>query len=113
MLRRYRTMALVGVLGIVGLANLECVALEWSNWLPRCHAVPAPRSPDSPPHYVTSPPGSEFYPQFSSTCYPPYGRLSAVPAYNYGYFGARSKPVCVTHRGYFGDLMQWTTPRGF
>ena len=32
-----------------------------------------------------------------------------VPSYNWGYFGARHGPTCVssTHRGYYHDYCQW------
>ncbi len=73
----------------------------------------SPQSSDSPKHYVTSPPGSDFYPQYRPYVYPPYVKPAGVPSYSYGYFGARYHPEYVSHTGYYGDLMQWSTPHGF
>ena len=60
------------------------------------------------PHFLANPPGAWFYP-----VQPPHGQASPVPAYPWGYFGARSKPVLVNQPGYYRDFRQTIYPRGF
>lgn len=41
--------------------------------------------------------------------YNPYARQlrSAVPTFNWGHFGARSRPSCSWHAGYYARYVQW------
>lgn len=111
---RLRVHAMVWLATIaMAIAGGPCWAGDALGLLPRRSPVASPQSSDSPKNYVTSPPGSEFYPQYRPYVYPPYVRPSGVSSYSYGYFGARYHPQYVTHSGYYGDVMQWSTPRGF
>jgi len=69
--------------------------------------------PSAPAGRVCDAPGSNFYPDYRPSRYPPYGQVTPAPAYAWGYFGARSKPYNVVHRGYFGDFSRRIYPRGF
>lgn len=69
--------------------------------------------PTSPAGRVCDAPGSNFYPDYRPAHYPPYGQVTPAPAYAWGYFGARSKPFDVTHRGYYSDFSRTMHPRGF
>lgn len=67
--------------------------------------------PGIPPHFMANPPGATFYPDSRPGLYPPHGRVTAVPAYPWGYFGARSKPFVVNQYGYYRDYRQTIYPR--
>lgn len=68
--------------------------------------------PGIPPHFLADRPGAWFYPD-SRQLYPPQAQISSVPAYPWGYFGARSKQFLVDQPGYYGDFRQTISPRGF
>jgi len=92
----WRRIARAGVGGAVLLALLAAgpaMAIDWRT-LANERVIPA-----SPRHYIAAPPGSEFYPQ-----YPMRPPTMGTPAYQWGYFGARSSPVTVRHQGYCGDV---------
>jgi hypothetical protein len=100
-----QTIAMLLLCGTCGAGDLGPQQSYWP--------IRSPQAADSPKRYVTSPPGSDFYPQYRPYVYPPYVKPAAVSSYSYGYFGARYHPTYVLHSGYYGDLMQWSTPRGF
>ena len=62
-------------------------------------------------HFMTDPPGAAFYPQYVPGPYPPYMPITGTPAYQWGYFGARSKPNANSHGGFYNDKTDWYTPR--
>lgn len=103
----------LGIIIAIGNIGGPCWAGDLSGAPSRYWPIASPQSADSPKRYVTSPPGSTFYPQYRPYVYPPYVKPSGVSSYAYGYFGARYRPQYVSHTGYYGDLMQWSTPRGF
>jgi hypothetical protein len=69
--------------------------------------------PSAPKGRVCDQPGANFYPDYQPRQYPPYGKVTAAPAYAWGYFGARSQPFTVNHSGYYRDRSQTVFPRGF
>jgi len=78
-------------------------AQEFGGWYRR------PRStPPTPQHFMSNPPGSEFYPQYAAP-----GPVVAVPSYQWGYFGARSKSSAYDHYGIYGDRTTTVFPRGY
>ena len=64
-------------------------------------------------HFIPSAPGSTFYPAYVSGPYPPYASPAPVASFNWGYFGARQRPVYMSHVGYYGEPTQTIYPRGF
>lgn len=70
---------------------------------------------NGPPHYPPTenryahvPPGHErFYAQ-PVPAYPWLDRGLNVPTYNWGYFGARTRPNVVEQHGYYDDYRQWS-----
>lgn len=61
--------------------------------------------------FMTDPPGSAFHPQYLPGPYPPYMHAQGVPAFNWGYFGARSRRVGLAHSDYYGEASDWFYPR--
>jgi len=53
-------------------------------------------------HFVSAPPGAFFHPQTVPSPHPPGAGSVPVPAFNWGYFGARSEPRVSAHRTYGG-----------
>jgi hypothetical protein len=41
------------------------------------------------------------------------GYMRGVTSYDWGYFGAQPGPMCVRHRGYYGDYTQWSWRPGY
>ena len=64
------------------------------------------------PGMAAAPPGPHRYPEYN-VCGPWYGYGFGVPTYNWGYFGARYRPACICHKGYYGTLSQWGYRRGY
>jgi hypothetical protein len=64
-------------------------------------------------HFIGSPPGSQMYPEKVGVTYPPYGPMQAVPTYDWGFFGARSKTSHWNQSEYFGDNHSISVPRSF
>lgn len=62
-------------------------------------------------YFMTNPPGSAFYPQYASGPYPPNMPITGTPAFQWGYFGARSKPNHYGHSGFHHDVTDWFLPR--
>jgi hypothetical protein len=62
-------------------------------------------------HFMTDPPGAAFYPQYVPGPYPPHMPITGTPAYQWGYFGARSKTNAYPHWGFHSDKTDWYTPR--
>ena len=52
-----------------------------------------------------------WYPQYQ-TFAPQENYGGGVPTYAYGYFGAKVHSAHGWHRGYYGDLYEWTPLRG-
>jgi len=74
-----------------------------------------PHSPErlgNPTGFSAGPPAPYRYQQYS-THYPWYGYGFGVPTYNWGYFGVRWRPGCISHTGYYDDYMQWSYRRGY
>jgi len=69
--------------------------------------------PGTPGGYSVGPPGPYRYPEYSTGHSPWYGYGFGVPTYQWGYFGARYRPACVSHKGYYGDYTQWGYRRGY
>ena len=67
--------------------------------------------PEGALHFMMSPPGAAFYPQYVPGPYPPYMPINGAASYQWGYFGARSKPSHYGHSGYHNDQTNWFTPR--
>jgi hypothetical protein len=59
-----------------------------------------------------APAGAWFYPKFIPELEPWRSGRVGVPSYNWGYFGARTRPSCSRHRSYHGEYIQWTSRRG-
>ena len=73
-----------------------------------------------PPGYVSSPlqmvtpPPSPYYHGPSHPSPPAWnGYGFGVPTFQWGYFGARYRPVCITHKGYYGNYTQWSYRSGY
>ena len=94
----------ISVCGLVLLAAFVADARE---------PAPAPAPTAVAPHVVGTPPGPHRYPEYNTGCYPWYGYGFGVPTYNWGYFGATYRPVCIGHTGYYGDFLQWSYRRGY
>lgn len=96
------TRVLAGLLLVV-FTGVPCWGQEIAGWYqrPRSYA-PTLR------HYIAAPPGADFYPQYAAP-----GPVSAVPAFQWGYFGARSKPYAYNHSGFYGDTSTTIAPRGY
>ena len=73
---------------------------------------PPPGYVSSPRQIVAAPPGPHRYAEYNVYC-PWYGYGLGVPTYNWGYFGARYRPACIYHKGYYGDLTQWGYRSGY
>jgi hypothetical protein len=54
------------------------------------------------------PPGQERLRTVNVPAYPWLSHGLAVPTYNWGYFGARSRPTTLTQRAYYEDYVQWS-----
>ena len=95
------------VLSAVGCCGLVLALAGWAN---AGHPRPTLVAPtDVPPHVVSSPPG----PHRNPGCSPWQGYGFGVPTYNWGYFGAQYRPICISHTGYCGDYSQWGYRRGY
>jgi len=78
------------------------------------------RGPSPPPAYLgnpkqivpSQPAPHPYYPEHN-VAGPWYGYGFGVPAYPWGYFGARYRPAVVSHHGYYGDFTQWGYRYGF
>lgn len=73
-----------------------------------------------PPGYVPAPmqmaagtPGPHRYPEYNTGSYPWYGYGFGVPSYRWGYFGAKYRPIAITHKGYHGNYSQWGYRHGY
>ena len=66
----------------------------------------------NPKRIVAAPPGPHRYGEYNVYC-PWYGYGFGVPTYNWGYFGARYRPACVCHTGYYGMFTQWGYRQGY
>lgn len=83
------------------------------RWLTGQCSGPPPGYTANPMQVVASTPGPYRYPAYQTGPYPWYGYGFGVPTYNWGYFGARYRPHCVGHSGYYGDFTQWSYRRGY
>ncbi|OHB67869.1 MAG: hypothetical protein A2V70_03280 [Planctomycetes bacterium RBG_13_63_9] len=81
------------------------------GWLKGSDCKP-PYYQGNPKQVVAAPPGPHRYAEYNAYC-PWYGYGFGVPTYNWGYFGAQYRPACVCHKGYYGDLSQWSYRRGY
>lgn len=61
-------------------------------------------------HFVGAPPGSWFHPQAVPGPTPAGAGSMPVPAFNWGYFGARSHCEANSHRTYVGEATTWFWP---
>jgi hypothetical protein len=59
-----------------------------------------------------APSGAWFYPEPIPELEPWRSDRVGVPSYNWGYFGARTRPSCSQHQSYHGEYIQWTSRRG-
>ena len=89
------------------------------GWLGGCRHHP-PAYVGNPKRIVAAPPGPHRYAEHGPHHYPEYnvygpwyGYGFGVPTYQWGYFGARYRPVCITHKGYYGDFSQWSYRQGY
>ncbi len=90
-------------MGLLLMLLVGAAEAQESGWYQRARSTPP-----TPKYFISTPPGSEFYPQYKAP-----GPVSAVPAFQWGYFGARSKSSAFNHRGYYGDETTTVFPRGY
>jgi hypothetical protein len=97
-----RRWAIAAVLALAGLPAAAAQEVPCSPRLCPRLGIGRPWQMDS------SPPGSEFSP-----AYPSPGPVSAVPAFQWGYFGARSQPWIMEQRTYHDDARTIGFPRRY
>ena len=98
MLRRWLPTAAIALLLLLA---AEAVAGGPLGWIKGPgHAAPRPG-----PYQVVAPPVSTYAGGEMHGACPGYG--PGVPTYRWGYFGARYRPTCVCHKGYYGKRTQW------
>jgi len=102
---------LAGVLLLTLLLPAPATAGNLLGWLAGHHQAPEPW-PAHGQRHVAAPPGPHRYAEYN--VYGPwYGYGFGVPTYQWGYFGARYRPAVICHKGYYGDLTQWSYRRGY
>ncbi len=67
-----------------------------------------PRVPSTLDRYAHVPPGQERFQAVPVPAYPWLNNGLNVPTYQWGYFGARSRPRVVEQHGYYDDYRQWS-----
>ncbi len=111
--RRYLPGVLVMMLFAVVLTAAPAVAGHPILGRLKGHRHPPPGCVADPWHLVAPP--TSYY-RTSGLCanrdnWSGYG--FGVPTYRWGYFGARYRPVCITHKGYYGTYTQWGYRSGY
>ena len=112
MSRRCLPGVLVCALSLALLSPTPAAAGNLLGWLTGYHCDRSPDYSGNPKRIVAAPPGPHRYPEYNVHC-PWYGYGFGVPTYNWGYFGARYRPACICHHGYYGDFSQWSYRRGY
>ena len=109
---RYWPAVLAGVLTLEILCSSAAVSGELLRMLRACHCEQGTTFLANPAGFVAVPPvPSRFGGCGSAPAWSGYG--FGIPTYNWGYFGARYRPACVSHTGYYGDYVQWGYRRGY
>lgn len=110
--RRCLLSVLICVLPLTLLLPTPAHAGHLLEWLIGHHQRLPPDYVGNPKRIVAAPPGPHRYGEYN--VYSPwYGYGFGVPTYQWGYFGARYRPACISHKGYYGDLSQWGYRRGY
>ena len=110
-LRRLMPWMMVGVLLSIWLLPRPAEAGNLLAWLAGEHKRPAAYR-GSPTQVFGPRPSPHVYPEYNVSS-PWYGYGFGVPAYNWGYFGARYRPAVTCHKGYYGDFTQWGYRQGY
>jgi hypothetical protein len=97
---------LLGALLYWGCWASNAAAVDLLSWVTRQHAGPAPSPASSTGRFPAVPPGKQPYYAYNVEDYPWYKHGCAVPTYNWGYFGARYRPLVVGGHSYYSTYGQ-------
>ena len=73
------------------------------EWLKKPYVGPAPNNALNPGRHQAVPPGHQRYYAYNVEDYPWFKNGSAVPTYNWGYFGARYRAGFVGQNRYYPE----------
>jgi len=112
MLRFRFVLLTIGIFTLGALLPTTAEAGNLVTWLRKCVENKPPYAHVPTVGVSVGTPSPERY-TGGRPCRQWYGYGWGVPTYNWGYFGARYQPVCICHKGYYGDFVQWSYRRGY
>ena len=112
----YRLVSVLLIAGLTGPGVICPTAAEADGplrFFSKIHAAKGIHHQGSPPAMSHGTPTPRFYPEYNMGNYAGNGYGMGVPTYNWGYFGAQSRPTVVSHKGYYGHYTQWGYRNGY